>query len=199
MFSVNVCSVWCSEIWIFCLCGLVDRLYTGRIIWWLCGYFVCVFVICIWQFMYMELSFVLHKSTTFTQFNTRAINWWNVTNVGQEWQLKRSIIWCCVDQICQPTGKCSFFPQILRYGLINPRFQLQLEHCSIQMSSTALFISHFKLSNLSSHVKCEYLPGYCAAESYVRWQPSEIFNWVFYFLILCLRKTSTSHSLFLQI
>jgi len=163
----------------------------------------------------MELSFVLHKSSTFTQFNTRAINSWNVKNVGQEWQLKWSIIWC-LDQICQPTGKCFSFPQvkcknctlkysmtvlfhISRYGPINPRFQLQLEHCSIQMSSTALFISHFKLSNLSSHVKCEYLPGYCAAESYVRWQPSEIFNWVFYFLILSLRKTSTSHSLFLQI
>jgi len=56
------------------------------------------------QFMYMELSFVLHKSHTFTQFNTTAINWWNIKNVTQQWQLKCSIVWCCVDQICQPTG-----------------------------------------------------------------------------------------------
>ena len=33
-------------------------------------------------------------------------------NVGQEWQLKRSIMWCCMEQICQPTGKCSSFPQV---------------------------------------------------------------------------------------
>jgi len=37
------------------------------------------------QFMYIELSFSLSTSRTFTQLNTRAINSWNVMNVGQEW------------------------------------------------------------------------------------------------------------------
>jgi len=29
LFVSECCSVWCSEIWIFCLCGSVRRLYTG--------------------------------------------------------------------------------------------------------------------------------------------------------------------------
>jgi len=35
--------------------------------------------------MYMELLFVLHKSHTFIQLNTRTIISWNVMIVGQEW------------------------------------------------------------------------------------------------------------------
>jgi len=37
------------------------------------------------QFIYMERWLGLCKSHTFTQLNTRAINSWNVMNVGQEW------------------------------------------------------------------------------------------------------------------
>jgi len=44
----------------------------------------CVCEMYIAQFVCMELSFVLSKSLIFTQFNTRAINLWNIMNVGQE-------------------------------------------------------------------------------------------------------------------
>ena len=78
--------------------------------WWLCSYFVCVMYIA--QFMWLKLWYDLCKSRTFTQSNNRTTDSLNIMNVGQEWQLKRSIMWCCMDQICQPNAKCSSFPQV---------------------------------------------------------------------------------------
>jgi len=71
------------------------------------------------------------------------------------------------------------FFQILRSGLLKPRFLLQLQYCSIQMpnaarhfafqikgfkiNGTALFILPIKFNNLSSKVKFEYFTAYCTA------------------------------------